>query len=199
MLASISPVGEAGRRQRWWVTAAAYLVGLVVGGVALGAFAGALGVLLATASWGAWRWGLLAIAALLAAAADTGHVPLRTDGWRRQVDERWLTTYRGWVYGLGFGLQLGFGLVTIVTSASIYLLVVVAILTGDLMQAVLLGALFGAVRALPVLLTWPVRGPRRLRSVHRLLAVNARRATGVTVAAQVAILVVAAVHTVGIS
>jgi hypothetical protein len=29
--------------------------------------------------------------------------------WQRQVDERWLTTYRGWVYGAGFGFQLGAG------------------------------------------------------------------------------------------
>ena len=33
------------------------------------------------------------------------------------VHEQWLTRYRGWVYGVGFGAQLGFGLVTIITSA----------------------------------------------------------------------------------
>ena len=39
-------------------------------------------------------------------------------GRRRQVNEDWMARYRGWAYGAGFGLQLGLGVVTIVTTAS---------------------------------------------------------------------------------
>ena len=38
-------------------------------------------------------------------------------GPRRQVDERWLDRYRGWVYGVGYGSQLGLGIVTVVIVA----------------------------------------------------------------------------------
>ena len=72
--------------------------------------------------------------------------------WRRQVDVRWLTRYRGWVYGVGFGAQLGFGLVTIITSTTTYAAVLLAALTGHLGAGLAIGATFGVVRALPSLL-----------------------------------------------
>ncbi len=70
--------------------------------------------------------------------------------WRRQVDVAWLTRYRGWVYGAGFGAQLGFGLVTIITSTTTYAAVLLAALTGHLGAGLGVGATFGVVRALPV-------------------------------------------------
>ena len=55
---------------------------------------------------------------------------LRVPGPRRQVNERWLDEYRGWVYGLGFGAQLGLGVTTIVTSAATYVALFAALLSG---------------------------------------------------------------------
>ena len=64
---------------------------------------------------------ILALLAALGLAADLRLGGLRLPGPRRQVDERWLHRYRGWVYGVGFGFQLGFGLLTVVTTSTVYL------------------------------------------------------------------------------
>ena len=93
----------------------------------------------------------------------------------RQVNERWLDEYRGWVYGLGYGFQLGLGVVTIVTSAATYLTFVAAFLCHSVLGGLAIGLTFGLVRALPVLLTAPVRTPAALRG---LLRRNARWAKG---------------------
>src|SRR5919202_1077090 len=70
---------------------------------------------------------------------------------RRQVDERWLVTYRDWAYGAGFGVQLGLGAVTIVTSASVYLPWVLELAAATPAGGALVGAVFGLSRALPLL------------------------------------------------
>ena len=49
---------------------------------------------------------------------------------RRQVNERWLDQYRPWVYGAGFGWQIGTGLSTYITTAAVYLMVVLGALTA---------------------------------------------------------------------
>ena len=152
MLSSISPLGERARHSRWWLTTTAYLLGSLAGGLALGGLAATLGGLVPLAVRGS-RWTLVAVAALLVVGLV---VDLRNQrsvpSWRRQVDEQWLTRYRGWVYGVGFGAQLGFGLVTIVTSTTTYAAVLLAALTGDLGAGLAIGATFGLVRALPSLL-----------------------------------------------
>src|SRR5215212_5304876 len=149
MLASISPLGERARAARWTRTVTAYVVGSLLGGAALGAVAGVAALLLL---------GLL----LDLRSGDQG-----PPSWRRQVDEAWLARYRGWVYGLGFGVQLGLGVVTIVPSSTVYGTVLLAALTGSAWAGAGIGAVFGAVRALPVL------GLRRVHDrgdLHRVFA-----------------------------
>ena len=60
-----------------------------------------------------------------------------------------LDRYRGWVVGVGFGSQLGFGLVTIVTSATTYAVALLCALSGSPTVGLLVGGTFGLVRALP--------------------------------------------------
>ena len=110
MLTSISPLGERARGNRWPVTVAAYVLGSGVAGAAVGGVLGLLGDLLLR------PLPLVAAAVCLAAAAAdlAGLLPRGS----RQVDEDWLVRYRGWVYGLAFGGQLGVGVATIVTSAA---------------------------------------------------------------------------------
>jgi len=169
MLASISPVGEASRKQRWTVTVTAYTLGSTVAGGALGAVLGGLGGLGGYDASGPVPLVVLAVAALLAAAADHAGPPVPLSGWRRQVDERWLTQYRGWVYGAGYGLQLGAAVVTIVPSTATYVALLVAMMSGNVAAGAVIGATFGLVRALPVVLTARVRSPRSLRELHRRL------------------------------
>jgi hypothetical protein len=168
MLSSISPLGERARNSRWWLTTTAYVVGSVTGGLALGALAALVGSLVPE-SWRSSPWVLGAVALLLALgvvvdARSGGHgVP----SWRRQVDVRWLDAYRGWVMGLGFGTQLGFGLVTIVTSTTTYAVVLFAALSGNVAVGLAIGGAFGLVRALPVPFS---AGVRDREALHMLFA-----------------------------
>src|SRR3546814_11396773 len=70
----------------------------------------------------------------------------------RQVNERWLEQYRPWVYGGGFGWQIGVGLATYVTTAAVYLMVALAALTASPLLAFAVVTGFGFVRGLAVLL-----------------------------------------------
>jgi hypothetical protein len=190
MLSSISPVGEASRRQRWPVTATAHLVGATAGGTAVGALLGGAGALLA---WGLGGWStatalvVLALAALAGVAVDLSPAVQHVPSWRRQVDERWLTTYRGWVYGAGYGLQLGAGVATIIPASTTYVVGLAALLTGSPTSGALIGAAFGATRALPLLLTARVRTPAALTRLMRRMADASRPAHLLTGAGQAAL------------
>src|SRR5687768_16280205 len=111
MLSSITPLGERGRDNRWWLTAAAYITGSIAGGAAMGATLGAFGGLIRWATAGTDPFdgrlpvALLAAVALLGVLVDLRVAGLRVPTINRQVDERWLDTYRGWVYGVGYGFQ----------------------------------------------------------------------------------------------
>lgn len=165
MLSSISPLGERARHSRWWVTTTAYLLGSLAGGLALGGLAGLVGeVVPAAVRTSPWSLGALAVLFLVGLLLDLRDAP-SVPSWRRQVDEQWLTAYRGWVYGLGFGVQLGFGLVTIITSTTTYAVVLLAALSGQVGAGLVVGGTFGLVRALPSLLMVRVRDRNQLRAV----------------------------------
>ncbi|MEP6854786.1 MAG: hypothetical protein ABJA33_04910 [Pedococcus sp.] len=166
MLSSISPLGERARNSRWWLTTAAYLVGSVAGGLALGALAALLGSAVPEGVRASpWVLGAIAVLLLVGLGYDSAPGSRLVPSWRRQVDVGWLDEYRGWVMGLGFGVQLGFGVVTIITSATTYGVVLLAALSGDLGVGLLVGAVFGGVRALPSLFMGRVRDRSTLHAV----------------------------------
>ena len=150
MLTSISPLGERARASRWWLTTVAYVVSSVLGGLALGLLAALLGSLL-PASWRSSpvAYGVVALALVAGLLLDLGVGGRDLPSWKRQVDRAWVDRYRGWVVGIGFGAQLGFGLVTIITSATTYAVALLCVLSGDPAVGLLVGGTFGLVRALP--------------------------------------------------
>lgn len=163
MLASITPLGERSRGSSWGVTVSAFAIGAVGAGALAGAAAGALGSL---APEGTWRdvAGLALVA--LALAIDASPLRRRLPTTRRQVNEDWLTRYRGWVYGVGFGAQLGTGLVTIVTSAAVYAAAFGAVLCGTVAAGAAVGGAFGAVRAVSLLPARVAEDPPGLVRLH---------------------------------
>ena len=179
MLTSITPLGERGRGNRYAVTLTAYVVGCLLGGATTGVVLGAVGSLLPTLP----VLVLAGIACLAAALADVaGWLPIG----RRQVDEDWLTRYRGWVYGLGFGYQLGLGVVTIVTSAATVAALALALLTQSWAGGLLVGLVFGGARAVPALLLGRARSHGELRVLAASLESHAglaARSTAATLAA----------------
>jgi sulfite exporter TauE/SafE len=166
MLASIHPLGERARNNRWFVTVTAYLMASFAGGALLGTALGGAGNVAALGVRA--RPVLLAVLCLVAAAADLRQPWLPS--WRRQVNEDWLNRYRGWVYGAGFGVQLGLGVATIVTTAGVYLWLAAAFLTASAGAGALIGGVFGLARAIPVLALGRVHGPAALRRAHSRLA-----------------------------
>jgi len=182
MLSSITPFGERGRGNTWGVTVAWFVVGATLGGAAMGTLLGALGQALAGVVPLRARLAAVVALALTALVIDLSRRPGLLPSWRRQVDERWLDQYRPWVYGAGFGAQLGAGVLTIVSSASTYLVLALAVLTGSVAAGVALAATFGLVRGLSLLTARPLTSPAALRSFHQRLAAR-RRLAGVAVAA----------------
>ena len=171
MLASITPLAEQGRGHRYRSTAAWFVLGAVAGGASLGAGmaalaagVGALGVRATTLE------GLGCAAALVAAAADARVGGFALPVHRRQVNERWLDQFRPWVYGAGFGWQIGAGLVTYIKAAAVYLMIVLAALAGRPALALAVGATFGLVRGLAVLLGRRITSPATLAAFHRRFA-----------------------------
>jgi hypothetical protein len=172
MLASIHPLGERARRQRWGLTVSAYLTATVLASALVGAGLGLTGGWLGfPGSSDATLVGLV-VAGLAALGAV---VDLRIGGTsvptvHRQVDEHWLQRYRGWVYGAGFGFQLGLGVATVVSTFAVYLTLALALLTGSVAGGLVVGAMFGVVRGATVLAVAGVRHPDQLHRLHRRLA-----------------------------
>ena len=172
MLTSISPLGEQARGNRWSLTVLWLALGAVGGGAAVGAALGAIGQAGAAALDSRTRLFVLAGACAAAAAWDLSG--RRLPG-RRQVNEDWLVAYRSWVYGAGFGLQLGAAVATVVNTALVPLFMLAALLAGKVTAGLAMGAAFGAARGVSLVLGRRVRTSDDLRQLHRRLDRHADR------------------------
>ena len=110
---------------------------------------------------------LVFAAAVAAAAVDTHVLGFGPPFVRRQVDENWLAAYRPWVYGGGFGWQIGVGVTTYVMTAAVPLMIVLGALTASWSAGLGLGVAFGLARGLAVLLGAPLRTRSALHAFHR--------------------------------
>lgn len=181
MLASITPLGERGRHSHYAVTVIAFLLGGAAAGALEGLALGAIGALILGGLPGATRLIALAVALGVAIAVDLQPGP--APGPRRQVNEQWLDRYRGWVYGLGFGAQLGVGVSTIVTSAGTYVALLAALLSARPAAGAVILGLYGAVRGLTPLLA------ARSQTTGQLMALHARLARASVPVARIGLLV----------
>ena len=167
MLSTITPVAEAGRGHSFRSTSKWFVIGSVAGGFTLGTLMAGITMLVAglgtTPGQALW---IVALASLLAAASDGRLAGFHIPGHDRQVNERWLDRYRSWVYGAGFGWQIGVGLATYIMTSALYLLILIGSLTAEPVFAIALGALFGLVRGLAVYLVAGLDSTERLLSFH---------------------------------
>jgi hypothetical protein len=111
---------------------------------------------------------------------DAGRMGMAPPTVHRQVNEQWLFQYRGWYYGLGFGFQLGLGVVTIVTTSAVYLTLLFALSSASPVGGAMVGVAFGLARAGTVLASADVDSPARLAELGRALErwdVSSRRVT----------------------
>ena len=196
MLTSISPVGEAGRGQRWTITVTVFTLASLAAGTLLGGALGLIGARIAASPLvGAWSPAIAAVVlaaiAVMGASVDAGRLSFTVPSWQRQVDERWLTSFRGWVYGAGFGAQLGAAVLTVVPTAATYVAFSAALLvagvSGQAVAGAAIGATFGLGRAIPVLATIRWRDPEQLRTSFRRFDAGRAQASTVTVAGQLVV------------
>jgi hypothetical protein len=167
MLASITPLAETGRGNRFRTTATWFVIGSTLGGLSLGAGMAGLAAGVHALALSPTTIGIAALAAaVVTVVSDTGVLGIRLPVHYRQVNERWLDQFRPWVYAAGFGWQIGTGLATYITTSAVYLMVVLAALAGHPVWAVALGAGFGLVRGLSVLLGRNITNPDALRAFH---------------------------------
>src|SRR5688572_18607554 len=166
MLSTVTPIAERGRGHRFWVTATWFVVGSLLGGACLGGLA-ALGALalapLSTTAALAVAGGLALVGALI----DAGVAGVRPPFFKRQLDDAWLDRYRGWVYGLGFGWQIGVGFATYIMTTAVPVTALLAALTGSPPIALAVGLAFGLVRGLAILGSAPATTPAALARLHR--------------------------------
>jgi hypothetical protein len=166
MLSTVTPIAERGRGHRFWVTAAWFVAGSLAGGATLG---GAT-ALLALAFGAVPTEAALLIGgglALAGAAVDAGLVGVRPPFFKRQLDDAWLDRYRGWVYGAGFGWQIGVGLATYIMTTAVPVTAVLAGLTGRPAVALAVGLVFGLVRGLAIVASAPATTTSALARVQQ--------------------------------
>ena len=190
MLASITPLGERGRGNRWTTTAALFIVASTTAGAAVGAVLGLLGSLVVAQVGIGWRLGVLGAALALGVVWELGRSTV--PGPRRQVNERWLDRYRRWIYASGFGAQLGIGVVTIVVTSAVYAVWAAAVVSARPGAGAAIGAAAGAMRGASLLAAAGATTPQRLVGLHeRLEAINRPVRRG-TLTAQLALVGIAA-------
>jgi hypothetical protein len=185
MLSSLTPLAERGRGHRYRTTVVWFIVGGLIGGCTLGATVALLAI--AARAIGPSNnvvLGVVALTAVIALASDLELFGFRLPIHHRQVNERWLDQFRAWVYGVGFGFQIGMGLATYIMTAALYLLVVIATLSESVVVAITLGAVFGLVRGLAVLLGRTIDNPESLRSFHRRFSATGPQIRLLTVAVE---------------
>jgi hypothetical protein len=193
MLSTITPLAEQGRGHRYRSTACWFVIGAVAGGATLGLGAALIAWLVSLMNLtAAAALGCAAGLALITAASDLRlfglHLPINP----RQVNELWLGRFRSWVYGSGFGWQIGVGFATYIMTAAVYLTVALAALTGNPLLAFGICVLFGLLRGLAILLGATITSPERLLAFHRRFDALAEPVRRAVIGVQFAVAAVAA-------
>lgn len=167
MLSSIHPLGERARHNRWALTVAAFTLASTATGAAVGAALGLAGSLLPDGRAPVYL-GVTAAIALTAGLLDALRV--RPPGPERQVNEHWIGTYRGWVYGGAFGAQLGSGVATFVVTWGVYATFAAELFSASMAGGAVIGAVFGFGRAIAPLAAGWIDRPSRLTRFHAAMA-----------------------------
>jgi hypothetical protein len=170
-----------------------YAAGSVAGGAGLGAALASIGSLARGPLGLSTRIAVSVLAIVMAVGVilDLGVRGARVPTVHRQVNEEWLYRYRGWLYGLGFGLQLGMGFSTVVVISAVYGSFAAALLSGSIRAGLLIGAVFGLTRAGSILWAASVRRAPQLVVVDARLRRWDRPARRLAIATEAALVALA--------
>lgn len=168
-----------------------YTLASATGGIVTGTALGVLGWLVGPAERPGWLLALSALAAMAVVLQWWGAfrpLPQR----RKQVPRRWLLWPSRLKTAVAFGLIIGSGALTYIQFAVAYVLATVAMLTESPLAGAALGAAYGLLRAMPLLVTWAADAYRGGRPDWECL-LRHRRALNRTLAVAAALTLVATV------
>jgi hypothetical protein len=169
VLGSINPLVERARGSTYAVTAAWFMWASAIGGVLVGASAAGIGRALLSPLPGLMRLAVVLLATLVGLVLDSKLFGVRLPSTRRQVNDRWLSRYRSWVYGAGFGAQLGAGIATVVYGSSTYVWILASGASASLSTGALAGLVYGFIRGSTILSVARVdSGPKLMAFGDRL-------------------------------
>jgi hypothetical protein len=150
MVGQIGPLVQVGRRR---TALALHLLGGAIGGALIGILLGFAGLLLRAAIGDTidtvFAVGVPAALAY-AASVDLGLLPVRQLTWERQTPGSWPCSLGHYPGIFAWGFDLGLGLTTRIPYQSLLVLPLAALLAGNLAAAVAIMAVYGASRALAV-------------------------------------------------
>jgi hypothetical protein len=133
-----------------------FAIGCIAGGAALGSalgmIGGALGLRHVIPSWGPVMLAIAGAIHLMFAARELGLIQFVMPQSRWQVPRAWQFTMAPRMAGFLYGAGLGFGIFTRITTGALYLVMAWIVLLGDIGIGAAVLAVFGAGRALPVVL-----------------------------------------------
>jgi hypothetical protein len=175
MIGTIGPMvnGERGVGRRaaahWF-----HLGGAVLGGASAGAVIGWVGSALISPEVAARL--TLGFAGLYA-FHELGIIRMPTPERHRQVPVAWRTTLPVRVTAAVYGLMLGAGFLTHITTTTTYVMWIAAVASGEPLWSVVVGATYGAARGLPpfILASLSKRRPASVAIYDRVIRGDGRR------------------------
>lgn len=149
MVETITPMVHGGSRGKWAVSMTLHVVAATLVAAAFGALLGAAGEALG-APWGS-GWAVLVVGVGVAVLLrEAGVLGFAVPQLRRQVPSWWRTYFGPHAAAALYGGALGVGFLTFVRHATLLIVVVVAVATGDPVLGALVVAPFGLARAAAV-------------------------------------------------
>lgn len=131
-----------------------WIVGHGLGGAVVGGALGRAGSF-AFVSHESMALVLLGVSCVVLGFHQVGWIHLRTPHLARQVQRDWMTRLPWSAVALGYGVQLGCGIMTHVTVASTYAALAFAMLSGSASRGAVIMATFGVARSLAPVLAAP--------------------------------------------
>ena len=168
MLSTLTPLSERSRGKGYFGIVSWYILGAGLGGALLGLVMAAVGSFVALFDpSNTVQLTIGFLACLICIISDSPSIGLTLPKHTRQVNEDWIDLYRRWISASGFGLQIGFGFATYITTSGVYLFALLTILLARPFDAFFIGTGFGFVRGISILFGVGIDTPKSLAGFHK--------------------------------
>lgn len=157
MIETIGPIGHTGGARTTLAACATFAPFALLGGAITFGLLALVGDGLGAGGTAAYI--AAAAVAVVAAVAEARGVPI-VPQVRRQLPVGWRTRMPMPVAAAGYGVLLGLGFTTFILSYGVWALMGIALAVGDPLAGLIIGAAFGAGRAIPIVVLAPIADRR---------------------------------------